>query len=51
MRFRAGFEDVFEIRGLMREMKGKLYRPRWKDQCLCFCTKAATACHAVYLCI
>jgi glycogen debranching enzyme len=36
MRFRAGFEDVFEIRGLLREVKGKLYRPRWKDQCLCF---------------
>ena len=36
MRFRAGFEDVFEIRGLIRQLKGKLYRPRWKDQCLCF---------------
>lgn len=36
MRFRAGFEDVFEIRGLLREVKGKLYRPRWRDQCLCF---------------
>ena len=36
MRFRAGFEDVFEIRGLLREVKGKLYRPRWRDKCLCF---------------
>lgn len=36
LRFRAGFEDVFEIRGLMREVKGKLYRPRWKDKCLIF---------------
>lgn len=36
MRFRAGFEDVFEIRGLLREVKGKLYRPRWKDKCLYF---------------
>jgi glycogen debranching enzyme len=36
MRFRAGFEDVFEIRGLVREMKGKLFRPVWKDRCLCF---------------
>jgi glycogen debranching enzyme len=35
-RFRAGFEDVFEIRGLVREVKGKLYRPRWKDKCLIF---------------
>jgi hypothetical protein len=24
---RAGFEDVFEIRGLFREVKGKLFRP------------------------
>jgi glycogen debranching enzyme len=36
MRFRAGFEDVFEIRGLVREVKGKLYRPRWQDGALCF---------------
>lgn len=36
LRFRAGFEDVFEIRGLVRERKGKLYRPRWKDNCLIF---------------
>ncbi|ALA59081.1 glycogen debranching N-terminal domain-containing protein [Nitrospira moscoviensis] len=36
MRFRAGFEDVFEIRGLLREVKGKLYRPGWRDKCLCF---------------
>ncbi|HEU4683897.1 MAG TPA: glycogen debranching N-terminal domain-containing protein [Nitrospira sp.] len=36
MRFRAGFEDIFEIRGLLREVKGKLYRPRWKDHCLFF---------------
>lgn len=36
MRFRAGFEDVFEIRGLYRDVKGKLYRPRWKDKCLFF---------------
>jgi glycogen debranching enzyme len=36
MRFRAGFEDVFEIRGLLRAVKGKLFRPAWKDKCLCF---------------
>ncbi len=36
MRFRAGFEDVFEIRGLIREVKGKLFRPHWRDKCLCF---------------
>ena len=36
MRFRAGFEDVFEIRGLLHEVKGKLFRPVWKDKCLCF---------------
>lgn len=36
MRFRAGFEDVFEIRGLLREMKGRLFRPRWRDGSLCF---------------
>jgi glycogen debranching enzyme len=36
MRFRAGFEDVFEIRGLLRKVKGKLFKPVWKDKCLCF---------------
>ena len=36
MRFRAGFEDVFEIRGLLREVKGKLFKPVWKDKCLVF---------------
>lgn len=41
MRFRAGFEDVFEIRGLLREVKGKLFRPRWRDQCLCFMYEGA----------
>ena len=41
MRFRAGFEDVFEIRGLFREVKGKLYRPKWKDKCLRFVYEGA----------
>ena len=36
MRFRAGFEDVFEIRGLIRKVKGKLFKPYWKDKCLYF---------------
>jgi glycogen debranching enzyme len=36
MRFRSGFEDVFEIRGLVREVKGKLFKPFWKDKCLVF---------------
>lgn len=36
MRFRAGFEDVFEIRGLLRDVKGKLFKPVWKDKCLVF---------------
>jgi glycogen debranching enzyme len=36
MRFRAGFEDVFEIRGLVRDVKGKLFKPVWKDKCLVF---------------
>ena len=36
MRFRAGFEDVFEIRGLLRDVKGKLFKPLWKDKCLVF---------------
>jgi len=39
MRFRSGFEDVFEIRGLLREVKGKLFRPLWKDHCLIFTYK------------
>ena len=41
MRFSAGFEDVFEIRGLIREMKGKLFKPRWQDQCLVFTYEGA----------
>jgi len=36
MRFRASFEDVSEIRDLLHEVKGKLFRPVWKDKCLCF---------------
>ena len=36
MRFRAGFEDVFEIRGLLRDVKAKLFKPVWKDKCLVF---------------
>lgn len=36
MRFRAGFEDVFAIRGIVRESKGKLWRPRWLDKRLVF---------------
>ena len=36
MRFRAGFEDVFEIRGLFHEVKGKLFKPTWRDKCLVF---------------
>jgi glycogen debranching enzyme len=36
LRFRAGFEDVFEIRGLQKGKKGKLFRPRWKHACLLF---------------
>ena len=36
MRFRAGFEDIFEIRGLLRGIKGKLFKPYWKDNCLIF---------------
>jgi glycogen debranching enzyme len=36
MRFRSGFEDVFKIRGLVREVKGKLFKPVWKDKCLYF---------------
>ena len=36
MRFRAGFEDIFEIRGLLRGIKGKLFKPYWKDNSLIF---------------
>jgi glycogen debranching enzyme len=36
MRFRAGFQDVFAIRGLLRDVKGKLFKPVWKDKCLVF---------------
>ena len=27
---------MFEIRGLLREVKGKLFKPVWKDKCLVF---------------
>lgn len=36
LRYQAGFEDVFEIRGIIREVKGKLFRPKWNDKCLRF---------------
>jgi len=36
MRFRAGFEDVFAIRGIVRKSEGKLWRPRWMDKRLVF---------------
>lgn len=36
LRYQAGFEDVFEIRGIIREAKGKLFRPEWRDKCLRF---------------
>jgi len=41
LRYRAGFEDVFEIRGLIREVKGKLFRPKWKDKGLRFAYEGA----------
>jgi len=41
LRYRTGFEDVFEIRGLIREVKGKLFRPKWKDKCLRFAYEGA----------
>jgi len=36
MRFRAGFEDVFAIRGIVTESEGKRWRPRWIDKRLVF---------------
>jgi len=36
MRFRAEFEDVFAIRGILRESGGKRWRPRWIDKRLVF---------------
>ncbi|HEY6084753.1 MAG TPA: glycogen debranching N-terminal domain-containing protein, partial [Nitrospira sp.] len=36
MRFRSGFEDVFEIRGLLHERKGRLFKPQWTNGCLLF---------------
>ncbi len=36
MRFRAGFEDVFAIRGILRGSEGKHWRPRWIDKRLVF---------------
>lgn len=31
LRFDAGFEDVFEVRGLLRERAGTLHDPAWND--------------------
>ena len=39
--FRAGFEDVFAIRGLLPEKHGKLSRPIWKDSVLSFTYEGA----------
>jgi glycogen debranching enzyme len=39
LRFRAGFEDLFVIRGLLRGVKGKLFKPCWTEKCLCFSYK------------
>jgi glycogen debranching enzyme len=36
LRFDAGFEDVFDVRGLLRERPGKLAEPRWEDDELVF---------------
>ena len=51
MRFRAGFEDVFEIRGLIRERKGSSIVRIGRTNACVSCTKAAMACPAVYRCI
>jgi glycogen debranching enzyme len=34
--FRAGFEDVFAVRGLLPEKLGQLHQPVWTDDCLGF---------------
>jgi glycogen debranching enzyme len=34
--FRAGFEDVFAVRGMLNECLGKLHPPNWKDEVLRF---------------
>jgi glycogen debranching enzyme len=34
--FRAEFDDVFAVRGLLPERFGKLHRPRWRDGVLLF---------------
>ncbi len=31
LQFRAGFEDVFQVRGLLRERLGELHPPEWKE--------------------
>lgn len=34
--FSAAFEDVFSVRGLLEEHRGKLHEPRWEDGVLSF---------------
>jgi glycogen debranching enzyme len=38
---RAGFEDVFTIRGLFSKQPGKLYRPKWSKREMSFMYKGA----------
>ncbi len=41
LRFRAGFEDVFDIRGLLNERPGRLRDPSWSDGRLEFAYEGA----------
>ncbi|HEX5241244.1 MAG TPA: glycogen debranching N-terminal domain-containing protein [Candidatus Limnocylindrales bacterium] len=36
LRFRAGFQDVFDVRGLLQERPGTLHQPRWDGDRLVF---------------
>lgn len=34
LRFRAGFEDVFTVRGVRSSLRGRLHKPHWREDAL-----------------
>ena len=43
--FGASFEDLFEIRGMMRKLRGEVHQPEWRGRCLELGYKGADGIH------
>jgi glycogen debranching enzyme len=43
--FGASFEDLFEIRGMMRKLRGDVHQPEWRGRCLDLGYKGADGIH------